>query len=108
MLVPDEPAAEAEVIVMVDEALPEAAGVVAVVPPEEAELRAAAQMALLTVCVFEASAGEQAFSMHGVAEAVILSLPVVHWQTVSVVLQPEAAMAETKQVRAHDGKSLTD
>jgi len=35
--------------------------------------------------------------MHGVAEAVILSLPVVHWQTVSLAEQPEAWTAAAKQ-----------
>jgi hypothetical protein len=35
--------------------------------------------------------------MHGVTEAVILSLPVVHWQTVSLAEQPEAWTAAAKQ-----------
>lgn len=36
--------------------------------------------------------------MHGVTEAVILSLPVVHWQTVSLAEQPELWTAAAKQV----------
>ena len=35
--------------------------------------------------------------MHGVTEAVILSLPVVHWQTVSLAEHPELWTADAKQ-----------
>lgn len=97
-----------EVIVAV-ESTPEAAAplIVAVVPTVEAELRAEAQMALPAERTLAASSAEHDFSMHGVTEAVILSLPVVHWQTVSLVEQPEAWTAAAKQAREHDGKPLT-
>lgn len=97
-----------EVMVTVEEATLEAAAplIVAVVPPVEAELRAAAQMALPAVRTLAASSAEHDFSTHGVTEAVILSLPVVHWQTVSLVEQPEAWTAAAKQAREHVGKLL--
>lgn len=47
--------------------------------------------------VLAASSAEHDLEMHGVTEVVILSLPVVHWQTVSLEEQPESWMAAAKQ-----------
>jgi hypothetical protein len=43
------------------------------------------------------SSAEQALTIHGVTEAVIASLPVVHWQFTSVRLQEVEAIAVAKQ-----------
>ena len=47
--------------------------------------------------VLVTSSAEQAFTMQGVTDAVMASLPVVHWQFVSVRPQDVEAIAVAKQ-----------
>jgi len=52
------------------------------------------------------SSALQFFNTHGVTAAVTLSLPVVHWQTMSSTAHPAAAAPLVKQVKAHAGITL--
>jgi len=66
------------------------------------------QIAVLTLRVLATSALEQAFCRQGATEAVMASLPVVHWHFVSVRVQDVVWIAAVKQLREHDGRSAMD